>query len=74
MRSRFAMQTPTMHDNVSSQMQAIFSNTAYDSPMAWDDCSQQQYVAGFGNAAMQDFGTLDAPSDVDFSNFISVQT
>ncbi|KAI7117805.1 hypothetical protein KC352_g33718, partial [Hortaea werneckii] len=78
MRSKFAARAPLMHENMEAQMQAIFDNTMYDSSMTWDDSNgaafSQQFSQQYGNPGLQDFGPLDYSQDVEFNNFVSVQT
>lgn len=80
MRSKFATQTPTLQDNMSSQMQAMYNNYGYDSPMAWDHDNgngssyNQQFTSSYPNMGMQDFDGPDYSGDAEFNNFVSVQT
>ncbi|OTA37308.1 hypothetical protein BTJ68_03057 [Hortaea werneckii EXF-2000] len=78
MRSKFAARAPLMQENMEAQMQAIFDNTMYDSSMTWDDSNgaafSQQFSQQYGNPGPQDFGPIDYSQDVEFNNFVSVQT
>ena len=78
MRQKFAARAPLMQENMEAQMQAIFDNTMYDSSMTWDDSNgtafSPQFSQQYGNTGLQDFGPVDFSQDVEFNNFVSVQT
>ena len=74
MRSKFAARAPLMHENMEAQMQAILDNTMYDSSMTWDDSNGAPFSQQYGNPGLQDFSPLDFSQDVEFNNFVSVQT
>ncbi|KAK5125107.1 hypothetical protein LTR85_000781 [Meristemomyces frigidus] len=82
MRSKFAMQAPSLQDGL-PRMDEAFTNDHCDTPM-WDDSNfnampmaySQQLSNGFGNGmqtGMMDFGGLDA-TDIEFNNYIQVLT
>ena len=80
LRSRFAMQTPQLQQNLDEVADMMGNNQWDESPSAYElsvgglTSYPQQLQNAFGNVqGMQDFGSLDT-MDIDFNKFIQVAT